>query len=77
MRLWNLQDYIIASIHVDALRATGHTATDFESPEKDFADICRQNANWTVNEDAKDMDNRISGYGQPYNNGRATVVTGK
>jgi len=77
MRLWNLQDYVIASVHLDALRAMGHTTTDFESIEKHFADICRQNPNWTVHEDAEDMDNRISGYGQPYNNGRATVVTGK
>jgi hypothetical protein len=74
IRLWKLQDCIIANIHLDALRATGHTATDFESIEMHFADICKQNPNWTVDMDAEDMDNRISGYGQPFNNGRATVV---
>ncbi len=74
IRLWKFKGDIIASVHMDALRAIGHTASDFESIEKHFAEACKANPKWTVDEDALDLDNRIAGYGQPYNNGKATVV---
>jgi len=74
IRLWDIGNKIIAGIHIDALRVPGHSPTDFESVEKFFAEDCKQNSNWEVLEDAEDLDNRIAGHGQPYNNGKATII---
>lgn len=77
IRLWRIEKRIIAGVHHDALRVSGHTTTDFESIEKFFAEECANNPDWEILEDYVDMDNRISGYGQPYNNGRATLIRRK
>ena len=77
IRLWDIEHGIIAGVHIDAPRIFRHSPTDFESVEKFFADICRKNPNWEVSEDYEDLDNRIAGHGQPFNNGKATVVRRK
>jgi hypothetical protein len=77
VRLWERDNRVIGGVHIDVLRVTKHYLTDFESVEKYFANICRTNSNWMVQDDAEDLDNRIAGYGQPYNNGKATVIRRK
>ena len=63
---------------MDVMRILGyHISADFESIERDFANVCKQNPNWNVIDDAEDLDNRFGNYGQPYNNGKATVVNKK
>jgi hypothetical protein len=77
IRLWEIENYVIGSIHQDAFRFIGHTATDFESAEQFFADQCEKNPNWEIIRDSIDLDNRISGYQQPFNNGKATLIRRK
>lgn len=64
---------VIAGVHMDRTRGTGHVSADFESVESVFAYECLQR--WNVEDDWFDMENSFVGYGQPYNNGRATVIT--
>jgi hypothetical protein len=78
IRLWNINGQsIAASVHHDAFRFLGHVATDFESAEQYFADQCEKNPDWEVFRDHIDLDNRISGYEQPFNNGKATMIRRK
>jgi hypothetical protein len=74
LRLWEFQHEIIGSIHKDQFSFRGHVAVDFESAERFFALVCEANPNWIVKQDEVEMNNRIAGYRQPYNNGRATLV---
>jgi hypothetical protein len=75
IRIWDFNSKLIASVHMDRLRLIGgHTAADFESIEKDLANLFRQHSSWSVTEDAEDLQNAFVGYGQPYNNGKATVI---
>ena len=74
LRLWQFQDEIIGSIHKDHISFRGHVAVDFESAERFFAIVCESNPKWVVKRDEVELNNRIAGYRQPYNNGRATLV---
>ena len=75
-RFWDFsaESKVIGGVHMDAIRAMGHRSADFESIEKFFAELCKRNSSWVVLEDAEDLANMISGYEQPYNNGKATVI---
>lgn len=75
MRVWDIKSCLIAGVHMDRLRFIGgHTSADFESIEKDLANIFKQNTTWTVTDDAVDLGNQFGGYNQPANNGKATVI---
>jgi|RhiMethySRZTD1v2_1073278.scaffolds.fasta_scaffold539570_1 hypothetical protein len=83
-RFWNLTRYIrdvrciiVAGVHLDRFRGTGHVSADFESIEDFFANECRQNSVWQVTYDEYEIGNRFAGYELPYNDGRATVVRRK
>lgn len=50
IRLWDLgevEGIVIGSVHLDYTRSKGHESADFESIERDFSDMCRQNTNIT------------------------------
>lgn len=74
LRLWQFPHEIIGSVHKDRFSIRGHVAVDFESAEAFFALVCESNSNWLVKRDEVQMDNRIAGYQEPYNNGKATLV---
>ena len=77
IRLWKLSGEIIAGVHFDRIRGFGHSITDFESIEKCFAKLCKKNLDWEVLEDVEDLNNHFAGHGEPYNNGKATVIRRK
>ena len=75
IRFWNIGSLIIAGCHMDRISFSGfHTSVDFESVEKDLTIIFKSNSNWDVIDDAVELDNNFRGYGQPNNNGRATII---
>jgi hypothetical protein len=46
IRLWDLgevEGIVIGCVHLDYTRSKGHESADFESIERDFSDMCRQN----------------------------------
>ncbi len=75
-RFWELNTEVLVNVHHEVASIPQHKVLDYHAAEMYLADVCKGNQKWKVQEDLQDMQNFFGGHGMPYNDGKATVVTG-
>jgi hypothetical protein len=75
-RFWELGADVVGNVHHEVASIPQHKVLDYHAAEMYLANVCKDNKNWSVQEDSQEMQNFFGGHGMPYNDGKATLVTG-